>query len=57
MSLSASQAEYRLLYRALGYLCEPVHLEEFAPEDRYERRQLLLEQGYDKSSRSDNLIL
>ena len=35
----ATPAEYRPLYGALGYLYEPVHLEVFAPEDRYERRQ------------------
>ncbi len=34
-------AEYQQLFEALGDVYEPVHLEEFAPEDCFKRRQWL----------------
>lgn len=34
-------AEYQLLFEALEDVYKPVHLEEFAPEDRFKRRQWL----------------
>ena len=34
-------AEYQLLFESLGDVYEPIHLEEFAPEDRFKKRQWL----------------
>ena len=39
--LESAPAEYQLLFEALEGMYEPVHLDEFAPDDRFKRRQWL----------------